>query len=57
LKQTESVPDFIDFLTKPSGYNGIFGFFRVDKNGEVFRKFVSYKVMERSFVKQYDIMP
>jgi branched-chain amino acid transport system substrate-binding protein len=57
LKQTESIPDFIDFLTKPSGYNGIFGFFRVDKNGEVFRKFVSYKVMERSFVKQYDIMP
>jgi branched-chain amino acid transport system substrate-binding protein len=57
LKQTESIPDFIDFLTKPSGYNGIFGFFRVDKNGAILRKFVSYKVMERSFVKQHDIMP
>ena len=57
LKQTESIPDFIDFLTKPSGYNGIFGFFRVDKNGGILRKFVSYKVMERSFVKQHDIMP
>ncbi|MDB9761652.1 penicillin-binding protein activator [Alphaproteobacteria bacterium] len=57
LKQTESIPDFIDFLTNPSGYNGIFGFFRVDKNGEILRKFVSYKVMKRSFVKQHDIMP
>ena len=57
LKQTDSIPDFIDFLTKPSGYNGIFGFFRIDQNGEILRKFVSYKVMERSFVKQHDIMP
>ena len=57
LKQTERIPDFIDFLTRPSGYNGIFGFFRVDKNGAILRKFVSYKVMERSFVKQHDIMP
>ena len=57
LKQTDSISDFIDFLTKPSGYNGIFGFFRADKNGGILRKFVSYKVMERSFVKQHDIMP
>ena len=57
LKQTESMPDFIDFLARPSGYNGIFGFFRVDKNGEILRKFVSYKVMERGFIKQHDIMP
>ena len=57
LKQTTNMPDFINFLTKPSGFNGIFGFFRVDKNGSILRKFVSYKVMERSFVKQRDIMP
>ena len=57
LKQTESMPDFINFLTNPSGFNGIFGFFRVDKNGTILRKFVSYKVMERNFVRQNDIMP
>ena len=57
LKQTESMSDFISFLTNSSGFNGIFGFFRVDKSGTIYRKFVSYKVMERNFVRQRDIMP
>jgi ABC-type branched-subunit amino acid transport system substrate-binding protein len=57
LKETKNMSEFISFLTNPSGFNGIFGFFRVDKNGTIYRKFVSYKVMERNFVKQRDIMP
>ena len=57
LKQTESMSDFISFITNSSGFNGIFGFFRVDKSGTIYRKFVSYKVMERNFVRQRDIMP
>jgi branched-chain amino acid transport system substrate-binding protein len=57
LKQTESMPDFISFLTNSSGFNGIFGYFRVDKSGTIYRKFVSYKVMEKNFVRQRDIMP
>ena len=57
LKQTESMSDFISFITNSSGFNGIFGFFRADKSGTIYRKFVSYKVMERNFVRQRDIMP
>ena len=57
LKQTESMSDFISFITNSSGFNGIFGFFRMDKSGTIYRKFVSYKVMERNFVRQRDIMP
>ena len=57
LKETINMSEFISFLTNPSGFNGIFGFFRADKNGTIYRKFVSYKVMERNFVKQRDIMP
>ena len=32
-------------------------FFRIDNNGTISRKFVSYKVMERNFLRQRDIMP
>jgi hypothetical protein len=51
------MPEFISLLTNPSGFNGIFGFFRVGINGNIDRKFVTYKVMERNFVKQREIMP
>ena len=57
LKQAKSMSDFNKFLTNPSGFNGIFGFFRIDNNGTISRKFVSYKVMERNFLRQRDIMP
>ena len=57
LKKAKSMSEFNQFLTNPSGFNGIFGFFRVDKNGTILRKFVSYKVMERNFLRQGDIMP
>ena len=57
LKQAKNMSDFNKFLTNPSGFNGIFGFFRIDNNGTISRKFVSYKVMERNFLRQRDIMP
>lgn len=57
LKQAKSMSEFKKFLTNPSGFNGIFGFFRIDNNGTISRKFVSYKVMERNFLRQRDIMP
>jgi len=57
LKQAKSMSDFNKFLTNPSGFNGIFGFFRIDNNGTISRKFVSYKVMEKNFLRQRDIMP
>jgi len=57
LKQTKNMPSFINFLTNPSGFNGIFGFFSINQDGTILRKFVSYKVMERNFLRQNDIMP
>lgn len=57
LKVSKNMPEFIASLTSPSGFNGVFGFFRVGNNGKIERKFVSYKVMERNFVKQRDIAP
>ena len=57
LKKAKNMSDFNKFLTNPSGFNGIFGFFRIDNNGTISRKFVSYKVMERNFLRQRDIMP
>lgn len=57
LRSSKNMPEFISLLTNPSGFNGIFGFFRVGINGNIDRKFVTYKVMERNFVKQREIMP
>ena len=52
LKKSKNINQFISFLTKSSGFNGVFGFFSLDVNGQLKRKFVSYKVMKRSFVKK-----
>ena len=57
LKNSKTTQQLITFLTNPTGFNGIFGFFKIDSNGEVYRKFVSYEVMKRNFVKKRDIMP
>ncbi len=57
LKNSKTTQQLITFLTNPSGFNGIFGFFKIDNNGGVYRKFVSYEVMKRNFVKKRDIMP
>ena len=57
IKNSNTMQDLISFLTSPAGFNGIFGFFKIESDGEVSRKFVSYEVMERNFVKKRDIMP
>lgn len=57
LKDAKNIEELIKFLTSPSGFNGIFGFFKIAINGNVYRKFVSYEVMQRNFVKKRDIMP
>ncbi len=57
LQKSKNINQFISFLTKPSGFNGVFGYFSLNDDGELKRKFVSYKVMERSFVKIRDLLP
>ena len=57
LKDAKNIEELIKFLTSPSGFNGIFGFFKIAINGNVYRKFISYEVMQRNFVKKRDIMP
>ena len=52
IKQSNNIESFTAFLTKPSGFNGVFGYFSLDKNGLLKRKFASYQVMKRSFVKK-----
>ena len=57
LKTSKNINEFIGFLTKPSGFNGVFGYFSLDVTGKLKRKFVSYKVMKRSFVKKRVLLP
>lgn len=57
IKQSKNINEFISFLIKPSGFNGVFGYFSLKIDGKLKRKFVSYKVMERSFVKIGDLLP
>jgi len=47
----------LKFLINPIGFNGIFGFFKIDSSGDIQRKFISYEVMERNFLKKREIMP
>jgi len=57
LKESKTMQELIGFLTNEAGFTGTFGFFKINNNGDVYRKFVSYEVMERNFVKKRDIMP
>jgi ABC-type branched-subunit amino acid transport system substrate-binding protein len=57
LKNSKTNQELLDFLTNAAGFKGIFGFFKIDINGDVYREFVTYEVMERNFVKKRDIMP
>jgi len=52
LKEVKDIKAFLNFLTKKTGFNGIFGYFSLKENGKINRKFISYKVLKRSFVKR-----
>ena len=52
LKESKNINQFFSFLTKSSGFNGVFGYFSLDDKGKISRKFASYQVMKRSFVKK-----
>ena len=52
-KQTE----IISLATSSDGFKGLFGYFKLGNNGKIYRKYVSYKVMDRSFLKQGEITP
>ena len=52
LNKSKNIQGFLNFLTKPSGFNGVFGYFSISSNGNLKRKFASYQVMKRSFVKK-----
>jgi len=57
LKDSKNIKDLRSFLISPTGFTGIFGFFKISSHGEIQRKFISYEVMERSFIKKREIMP
>ena len=52
LKNAHNTEELLKFLTNPVGFNGIFGFFKVSRQGDVYRRFILYEVMERNFVKK-----
>ena len=52
LNKSKNIQGFLNFLTSPSGFNGVFGYFSLSSNGNLKRKFASYQVMKRSFVKK-----
>ena len=52
LKEAKDIQEFLHFLTKKAGFNGVFGYFSLEENGKINRKFISYKVLKRSFVKR-----
>ncbi|PPR16664.1 MAG: hypothetical protein CFH33_00568 [Alphaproteobacteria bacterium MarineAlpha9_Bin3] len=53
LKNSHNTQELLKFLTNPVGFNGIFGLFKVSSQGDFYRKFIPYEVMERNFVKKY----
>ena len=52
LKEAKDIKEFLNFLTKKTGFNGVFGYFSLEENGKLNRKYISYKVLKRSFVKR-----
>ena len=57
LKDSKNIQELLNFLVNPTGFNGIFGFFKISSSGDIQRKFISYEVMERNFLKKREIMP
>ena len=57
LKDSKNTQELLNFLVNPIGFNGIFGFFKISSSGDIQRKFISYEVMERNFLKKREIMP
>jgi len=57
LKDSKNNQELLNFLSNPIGFSGIFGFFKISSSGNIQRKFISYEVMERNFLKKREIMP
>ena len=57
LNKAEKQSEITSLAMNADGFKGLFGFFKLGVNGKIYRKYISYKVMERSFLKKREIMP
>ena len=52
FNKAEKQSEILSLAINEDGFKGLFGFFKLGANGKIYRKYISYKVMERSFLKK-----